>query len=286
MPRAAACGEPLRRRVELAVAVPLSYAETEHGLMLRTLKWGLLARLAAVFRVDRIILYETSLEPIDKESRELALTVLRYLVVAPYLRKRVFPLTRLLRYAGVLPPLQLPTHGVGGPRVGECRQALVVGKRGKRLVVDAGLGTPLAVWGGGSARRGSIVLVEVVSVNPPRLRLGCPRPIYNGYSVEVVGGLRAAVDRGGEGRLVVATSRYGEVFSHSDAVRLFRGVREVVVLFGSPWRGLTELAKAEGLELARVVDRIWNTVPCQGTRTVRVEEAVAATLALLNLYLG
>ncbi|RUM47233.1 MAG: hypothetical protein DSY37_02975, partial [Hyperthermus sp.] len=55
------------------------------------------------------------------------------------------------------------------------------------------------------------------------------------------------------------------------------------VLFGAPDRGLFEIAREERLELNSHVDYVLNTIPGQGTRTVRVEEAVAATLAIINI---
>jgi hypothetical protein len=54
-------------------------------------------------------------------------------------------------------------------------------------------------------------------------------------------------------------------------------------LFGAPSRGLHEIAKDEGLKLNELVDIIVNTIPKQGTETVRTEEALLATLAVLNV---
>ncbi len=275
--------EPPPRPRGLTVAVPLSYGETEHSLLLRTLKWGILGRLLGVYRASRVILYPVRGEPVPGPHRRLARLVLRYLVTAPYLRRLVYPRTSLLRYAGALPPLQLPTHGVGGPKLGECRQALVLANRGGVLELEAGLGRRVAVRGRG--KPGDIVLVEVSGLEPLRVGLGCSRPVYNGYQVLVRESLRGVLE-GGFGDVVIATSRLGEAFSHERAAGLLsRARRGVVTVFGSPWRGLHEIARAEGFALEDAVDAVWNTVPRQGTLTVRVEEAVAATLALVNLYL-
>jgi len=58
--------------------------------------------------------------------------------------------------------------------------------------------------------------------------------------------------------------------------------RRILVGFGSPSRGLHEIVDEEGLKLEEVADLIVNTVPRQGTETVRTEEAVIASLAVLN----
>ncbi|KYH36095.1 MAG: hypothetical protein AYL29_015500, partial [Candidatus Bathyarchaeota archaeon B24] len=68
--------------------------------------------------------------------------------------------------------------------------------------------------------------------------------------------------------------------------RLAQNLRKssrVLVLFGSPREGLRDILSRESLELSRVTDYVVNTIPHQGTETVRTEEALYATLAILNL---
>jgi predicted SPOUT superfamily RNA methylase MTH1 len=48
---------------------------------------------------------------------------------------------------------------------------------------------------------------------------------------------------------------------------------------------LNEVAAREGLRLEEVADFVVNTIPCQGTETVRTEEAVFASLAVFNVNL-
>ncbi len=57
-------------------------------------------------------------------------------------------------------------------------------------------------------------------------------------------------------------------------------------MFGSPSRGLFEVASDEGLRLETLLDFVVNTVPCQGSETVRTEEAILASLAVLNVWFG
>jgi predicted SPOUT superfamily RNA methylase MTH1 len=54
------------------------------------------------------------------------------------------------------------------------------------------------------------------------------------------------------------------------------------VAFGAPLRGLNEIAKGEGTKLESIVDFVVNTIPGQGTATVRTEEAFLASLAIFN----
>ncbi len=53
----------------------------------------------------------------------------------------------------------------------------------------------------------------------------------------------------------------------------------LAVVFGSPARGVDAFLREESMERYCTI----NTIPHQGTETVRTEEAVFSTLALLNL---
>ncbi|ALL01069.1 hypothetical protein Pyrde_1021 [Pyrodictium delaneyi] len=278
---------PSARRLELAVAVPASYLSTEHGLMLKTIKTGILARILAVFRATRLIVY------VDRNDAEkhakLMEEIIGYMLTAPYLKKKLYPYKPELRYVGILPPLQLPTHGVGGPHVGEIREALVVRDLGGLVVLDAGLGKYVKCAKPHWLKRSKRVLVRIESLNPPKLHIlrEDEAGIYTGFSITVVRGLREALETA-SGLLRVATSRFGEVLTADKAVRDAREAASrggIALFFGAPDKGLFEIANSEGLEPEAVFDRIYNTIPNQGTRTVRVEEALAATLAIYNMFL-
>ena len=58
----------------------------------------------------------------------------------------------------------------------------------------------------------------------------------------------------------------------------------ILVAFGAPSRGLHEIVKKENSRLEDIADFIVNTVPEQGTETVRTEEALIATLAIMNVH--
>jgi hypothetical protein len=54
------------------------------------------------------------------------------------------------------------------------------------------------------------------------------------------------------------------------------------VAFGGPYAGLFEICGRQGVDANKLFDVIINTIPEQGTATVRTEEALIATLAVLN----
>jgi len=59
--------------------------------------------------------------------------------------------------------------------------------------------------------------------------------------------------------------------------------RRPLVLFGSPSEGVPEIFAKEGTDLSKVVDFNLNMIPNQGVETVRTEEAILATMSILNL---
>ena len=65
----------------------------------------------------------------------------------------------------------------------------------------------------------------------------------------------------------------------------WRSSQRVLVAFGAPSRGLHEIAEGEGVKLRSISDFVVNMVPNQGTVTVRTEEALFASLAILNVHL-
>jgi hypothetical protein len=82
--------------------------------------------------------------------------------------------------------------------------------------------------------------------------------------------------------LVIGTSRDAvSIISILDEAKdSLKGSKRVAILFGGPYSGLHDLIDE------RDVDLMVNTVPKQGTKTVRTEEAVLSTLSVFNLLLN
>ena len=85
--------------------------------------------------------------------------------------------------------------------------------------------------------------------------------------------------------LTIATAKLGSKFaSVADEIeKKWSRSQHVLVAFGAPSRGLHEIAKEEGAKLESIVNFVVNTIPEQGTATVRTEEALFASLAILNV---
>ena len=277
---------------KLAVAIPTStIADTPH-LREKTAKVGLIGRAAAIFRVDEIIVYPDNPRLDQTRDMDFIALLLRYLETPQYLRKSLFKLEPRLQYAGILPPLRTPHHPSSGKtrdlKAGMYREGIVLSAAKDGLLVDIGVEQP-AILRETQHGVGDRLTLQVVNVGERVEVQAVSREdvdLYWGYVVRVMEKpfVQWVVDAGFD--LTVATARLGSAFCKVEAnlAERWRDAGSVLVAFGAPTRGLHEIAQAERARLEQVVDFVVNTVPNQGTATVRTEEALLATLAIFNMH--
>ncbi len=266
---------------ERAILIPSSLTMESRDRRVNTLKVGWIARAAAVFRVDRIVIYKDS----EFDDSRFISMVLRYMDTPQYLRKLLIPRREELRHVGTLPPLRTAHHPVNSNevelKIGEYRVGAVVESVGSDggAWVEIGIDRPIPLRTEEKYKEGQRLNVRIFSRKPlaaePVNRKEIPH--YWGYETEVVdsleGYLASRVDAS-----VLLTSRKGRVLSPSLLGHLGQK-RDLAIAFGSPARGVDAFLSREALDRYDMI----NTIPHQGTETVRLEEAVLATLALLNL---
>ncbi|MBS7643159.1 RNA-binding protein [Candidatus Bathyarchaeota archaeon] len=279
------------RRERLSIAVPASQVSDTPHLREKTLKIGLIGRAAAIFRVNEIIIYPDLPELDQSDDANLIASILSYMEVPQYLRKRLIPFQRSLKYVGVLPPLRVPHHPTKALTTelveGEFRDGVVVSSEKTKTLVDVGVDQliPLDVSGLPVGKRVTVRIIE--AGRNPRAALAKPEEvnIYWGYKVTVsnlpLGGLVKTRDFD----LVIGTSRYGvSLLDVIEKLRLqWRSARTVLIAFGSPKHGLKEILARENFKLEDIAHFTVNTVPLQGTETVRTEEAIYISLGILNM---
>ena len=277
----------------LAVAVPASFvADTPH-LREKTSKVGLVGRACAIFRVEEIVVYRD--DPRAASGADLALieTLLSYMETPQYLRKRLFKLEPELQYAGILPPLRTPHHPLTRRpedlQIGEHREGYVLSKTREGALVDIGFEEP-ALMAGRQFTVDRRVTVRVIKVGEPvEVALANRRDIKDfwGYTVSTSDSLRQLTTRN-QWNLRIGTSKQGAAFAKiaKELGSKWKNADSILLVFGAPTRGLYEIARDEGWQLNDLMDVVINTVPRQGTETVRTEEAVLASLAILNVWFG
>jgi predicted SPOUT superfamily RNA methylase MTH1 len=278
------------KRKSIAIAIPASVVSDTPHLREKTSKIGLIGRAAAIFGVEEIILYKDELRLDQKADMDLIATLLSYMETPQYLRKKLFKLKPELRYAGILPPLRTPHHPLGKKtrdlKVGEYREGVTVSKSEKGMLVDVGV-DKLALIPEAHLPLGKRVTVKITGINRHVVACLANRseiPYYWGYTVTIWGDSFGNLVKRRHFDMKIATSKYGAPFSELEEkiVEKWKGAENILIAFGSPTRGLYEIAKQEGLNLDQIVDFIVNTIPGQRTETVRTEEALIASLAVFN----
>jgi len=278
-----------RRKRRFAIAIPSSFVSDTPHLREKTTRVGLLARAAAIFRVNEIVIYAQA-PRIDRKEAKFLEKILLYLETPQYLRKRIFPLSSEMRYVGVLPPLRTPHHPVESTgRSGSIayREGLVLCSDGELATVDIGRARPVKVEGRVPQAGNRVTLRIERSAEGERLSVISRDdvPIYWGYSVTSSKSTLGETVKRRSDELIIMTSKYGRSILEdlTNLRRKLKAASRVIVIFGSPREGVREILARERLKPEDLSDLVLNTIPLQGTETVRTEEAVYATLAILNL---
>ncbi len=275
----------------LTLAIPASFTSDIPHSRERTNRVGTIARAAATFRVENIIVYRD--KPDEEQSREIEFvtTLLHYIETPQYLRKLLFPSDPVLAYAGILPPLRTPHHPLekrsSQLKLGEFREGVVTGKRSGGVDIEIGVERPAFLQQ--PLSQFSRVTVEITRVGHEGVRVRRVElseiGIYWGFRVSDVNPTLGEVIGKRFFDLVVTTSRLGKPLTEGfEEIReRWRRSQNALIAFGSPREGLNKIMDKEGLVLDEVSDFVVNTIPQQGVETVRTEEAVWATLAVFNV---
>jgi len=270
----------MSNRLPLDVFLSDCTFENEPDLLRSTLKAGLIARTLAIYRVDKVVIYKGRKSGECSTLGERLEKLLWYQVVPPYLKRKIVPKSPIYRYAGLLPPLQIDTHVVTDPpSMGEVRLGLVKRRVKDKLVVDVGLKKDIEVIVDSEVGLERKILVPLVFIGEG-WRILKEKNVYLGYEVryerdrDIVSLMREYSG------LRIGTSRLGSP-AWEAGEKLFSSmasVGRVAVVFGEPYRGLGEIANEHGGRVEELFDFYLNFIPGQGTKTVRVEEALVAVL--------
>ncbi|OLD78962.1 hypothetical protein AUF62_01155 [archaeon 13_1_20CM_52_20] len=275
-----------RRPQRLSVAIPSSFTKDVPHLREKTSRVGLIARSLAIFRVDEVVVYYDQTGSSSAREADLLEKLLTYQETPQYLRKALFKQDPDLQFSGILPPLRIPSHpNVGEPRIGEIHEALVI-ESGAHSIVNAGFRAAVEI----SSRLKLLerVTIRVVQITPQlkgELVEPTRLPIYWGFKVTRTNLTLGKLIRSRTQDLTISTSRGGKQVREmlNDLTLRWKLSRRPLVLFGSPSEGVPEILAKEGTDLSKVVDFNLNMIPNQGVETVRTEEAILATMSILNL---
>jgi predicted SPOUT superfamily RNA methylase MTH1 len=276
-----------------SIAIPTSVVSDTPHLREKTSKIGLIGRAAAIFRINEIIVYPDDMKVDQTREMSLIALLLSYMETPQYLRKELFKLQPELQFAGILPPLRTPHHPLNKKirslKIGDYREGVTLAKANEGTRVDIGveqhaliLNKHLPV-----GKRVTVKIVRIGKQVEVELASRDEASEYWGYIVSMERrSLEEIADRK-RFDLIIATSKNGALINDV-ADRLtekWKVAKTILLAFGAPTRGLYEIAESDGFSLDDVADFVVNTVPRQGTVTVRTEEALIASLSVLNCHM-
>lgn len=276
-----------RRSQRLSVALPASFTRDIPHLREKTSRVGIVARALAIFRVDEAIIYADRSDDASEKEGRLFQKLLAFQETPQYLRRQIFAYDSELQFAGILPPLRLPSHpGNESPRKGLIREGVVT-RSGSSSIVNAGFENHVRI--NSKLKEKERVTIRLIRtgpefegevVEPNRL------PIYWGFKVTRKGSTLGRLIKGEHQDLTISTSKRGKPVREvlPDLTRRWISSERALILFGSPDQGVPEILRREGVEVESVADFNINMVQNQAVETIRTEEALIASLAVMNLW--
>ena len=312
------------RKYTFSLAIPGAIIANAQTLELKTALAGQIARAAAIFNVDEIVVFDEDAGKaggtLDKNGFEknggasdpniFLARILQYLETPQYLRKAIFPMHRDLRFAGLLNPLDCPHHlrieddfpyreGIAlSNHAGDPARDTMV-EKGKTLIdcglkrkvivnrkVKEGVRVTLGMKKVKGSREKEYIEADLVSPGTPREKLG----YYWGYQVRMADSISAVFTESPHPDgydLTLGTSERGR--NLAEVVPELPEFKHLLVVVG----GLAGLEHAvendsqldiSGSNAEQVFDKWINSAPDQGSRTIRSEEATYITLAQLRNY--
>lgn len=253
--------------------VPSTFAADERDMKLQVAKYGMLARNAAIFGIERVIIYHDPDPNIDAARQgELLEKYLNYAECPPHLRKALIPRDDDLKYASIMPALQIISHGYSD----DFREAVIEEAEDGVLELEAGLEDTLT--GYGDRNEGERVTVK--RIQGDQAQIIDPESLDGFWTYEVerpaqdLGDVLETIDNP-----VIATSFHGEpVSEHEETIESYD---DCAILFGSAWRGIPSM-EDRGNVSSDQYEIMINIFPGQETQTIRTEEAISIGLSTFS----
>ncbi|CAG5131464.1 unnamed protein product [Candidula unifasciata] len=294
------------RHYTVAIALPGSILDNAQSMELRAYLAGQVARAAAIFNVDEIVIFDETSQAKQDPSEFSGLKkpghgntqlfhILQYLECPQYLRKMFFPYHQDLKYAGLLNPLDIPHHLRESDfceyREGVTLNKPISAKKEKGSYANVGLKKDVILnMNIKPGQRVTVRLKEqdtdkknlagvVVSPTEPRETAG----IYWGYTVRVASCLSEVFTESpheGGYDLAIGTSERGRNVEHTEISQF----QHAVVVFGG-LKGLEASLEADSNiqsdDPSELFQHYVNICPGQGSRTIRTEEAILIAMSSL-----
>ncbi len=267
--------------MKVSIAIPDSSLIDESTQLGKSMKIFQIARACSIFRVQTVYLYRESSG--NENDRILLRTILKYLETPQYLRRGLFQKISELKFAGSLSPLKIPHHLYTSDshkvKTGDIREGMIINAKGKKFV-DAGLDKLIPYYG--DDKEGRRITIEFKTGFPDLAIKQISRAEikqYWGYEVKEITNLRSLLSIWNSN--IILTSKKGKNVHKKQKYFEEISNNHILVVYGSPERGLHEIIGKTVNEIPK--SQTLNFFPDQATETIRLEEAILGTLAILNL---
>ncbi|MHA1380725.1 MAG: putative RNA uridine N3 methyltransferase [Candidatus Helarchaeota archaeon] len=281
---------PKKSKIKIIIAIPSSILENSQDLRSKTEKLGIIARAAAIFKIEKILIYPHSFkkkENREKDNLKFLKLILDYLECPPYFRKKMFPLSPLLKFCGTLPPLKISHHlfkkTLKNLEFGELREGLIINSNRNFSIVDIGLSESFRLKIPNLKINKRITLFLKKNNSELNVSIVDPKDIvyYWGYKV-LIKDLKEIL-KIYKNFCIILTSKYGKSINEyfEPLTKIIYQNPKILIIFGAPFEGLHKIFKKKEIKINKKIIEL-NMIPNQGTETITTEEAILGTLSVLN----
>ena len=283
----------------LSILLPSSIIDNAQSKELRTYLIGEIARIIGIFKISEIIILHDKLKENSKDYLNYFVKNLQYLETPQYLRKTLFPKSEDLIMSGLMNPLESQHHlridewcpyregcvinrpvkeGVNASWVNiglkkDCKinQRLPEKTRLTIKLNEKGFDNKLKYYSG-----------EPVSMSEPLEKLG----LYWGYIVRVCENFNEVFSQSIYNEnydFIIGTSDKGENYKYANYNKK-KDFKHALIIFGGIQgiEGMFDYDEHNKKNIDNIFDLYLNTCVNQGLRTIRTEEAILISLAVIR----
>ncbi|KAI7903645.1 putative RNA methyltransferase [Cokeromyces recurvatus] len=294
-----------------SVAIPSSILDSAPTIEMKTILAGQIARALVIFAVDEIVIYEDKVQQAVKnkiaDPKLFLARIFQYMETPQYLRKQLVPISHDLKFAGLLPPLDVPHHpakeeatkyreGVTLDKSKEADSTLVDVGLFRRARIDRALQPGLRVTvelneaiAAADTHKGQKPLpAKVVSPKVPREKAG----LYWGYNIRLASSFSRVITEcpfdDGYDVSIGVSDRDAKDINQCELENNIKPFKHLLIAFGGPSGGLQEAIEADedlkvGSEDAgELFDLFIDPNAKSGTRSIRLEESLMLVMSVLK----
>ena len=286
----------------LSVLIPSSIVDNAQSKELRTYLIGQIARTLGIFKVSEVIIFHDKLKDNSKDYINYFIKNLQYLETPQYLRKTLFPMSEDLKLSGLMNPLE-SQHHLRKDEWSQYREGCILDRpvNGDYSWVNIGLNKDCKINQKLPAKTRVTVKLNELNFNPklkyytgtlvsmsePYIQNGT----YWGYIVRVCETYNDIFNNSiyKEGYdFIIGTSDKGENYKKANYEKK-KDFKHCLIIFGgiSGIEGLMNDDEHNQLNnnkknIGKIFDLYLNTCMNQGLRTIRTEEALMISLAVIK----